>query len=281
LPFVVTVHNFSYGLLNPVLAYAVSCLGAFLGLRCVALARAYARLARVRWLALAAVSIGAVGIWAMHFIAMLGFTVPGEPVLYNVPMTVGSMLLAVAVAVAGLVVADFGGARSAREEQQRLAVGGAIIGGGAAAVHYMGMNAVSIPGTMSYDVPLVLLSVLIAVVAGAAALWIGAWIGGLAATVGASLVMGVAACAMHYTGMAALQVQEGATPAAAVGSAAGQATVSGATAGTFLIPLLIAVSVGAFLLTLTVSMSPSADEVRTDAELGRRLEHLQRRALPR
>ena len=28
----VTVHNFSYGLLNPLLGYAVSCLGAFLGL---------------------------------------------------------------------------------------------------------------------------------------------------------------------------------------------------------------------------------------------------------
>ena len=33
---VVHVHNFSYGLLNPVLGYLMSCLGAFIGLRCAA-----------------------------------------------------------------------------------------------------------------------------------------------------------------------------------------------------------------------------------------------------
>ena len=46
----VTVHNFSYGLLNPLLGYVVSCLGAFLGLRCVTRARAYTGFARARWL---------------------------------------------------------------------------------------------------------------------------------------------------------------------------------------------------------------------------------------
>ena len=35
-----TAHNFSYGLVTPVLAYLMSCLGAFLGLRCTARARA-------------------------------------------------------------------------------------------------------------------------------------------------------------------------------------------------------------------------------------------------
>ena len=74
----VTVHNFSYGLLNPALGYVMSCVGSFLGLRCVTLARAYDGRARARWLGLAAVSIGATGIWAMHFIAMLGFTIPGS-----------------------------------------------------------------------------------------------------------------------------------------------------------------------------------------------------------
>ena len=36
----VTVHNFSYGALNPALGYVMSCVGSFLGLRCVILARA-------------------------------------------------------------------------------------------------------------------------------------------------------------------------------------------------------------------------------------------------
>ena len=98
----VTVHNFSYGLLNPLLGYVMSCLGAFLGLRCVTRARAYTGAARARWLILAAVALGAAGIWAMHFIAMLGFTIPGQTILYNVPLTIVSMLIAIVVVGIGL-----------------------------------------------------------------------------------------------------------------------------------------------------------------------------------
>ena len=104
----VTVHNFSYGLLNPVLGYAMSCLGAFLGLRCITRARALAGFAKARWLALAAVSVGATGIWTMHFIAMLGFTIPGQEILYNVPVTIGSMLIAIAVVGVGLFIVGYG-----------------------------------------------------------------------------------------------------------------------------------------------------------------------------
>ncbi len=81
----VQVHNFSYGLLNPGLAYLTSCLGCFLGLQCTARARAMQGAQRIRWLLLAAVSIGITGIWVMHFIAMLGFTIPGQAITYNVP----------------------------------------------------------------------------------------------------------------------------------------------------------------------------------------------------
>jgi NO-binding membrane sensor protein with MHYT domain len=107
-----TVHNFSYGLLNPGLAYAMSCLGAFLGLRCVTIARVHAGRAKARWLALAAVSIGAICIWTMHFIAMLGFSVPGDPIRYNVPVTAGSMVLAVGVVGVGLFIVGYAPADS-------------------------------------------------------------------------------------------------------------------------------------------------------------------------
>ena len=134
----VSVHNFSYGLLNPALGYVMSCVGAFLGLRCVTLARAYDGLARARWLSLAAVSIGATGIWAMHFIAMLGFTIPGQQIGYNVPMTVASMLVAVAVVGAGLFIVGFGDGG-----WSRLVAGGVIVGVGVAAMHYLGMAAMT------------------------------------------------------------------------------------------------------------------------------------------
>src|ERR1700733_389804 len=267
-----TVHNFSYGLINPALGFAMSCLGAFLGLRCVILARAYEGLSRARWLVLAAVSIGAVGIWAMHFIAMLGFSVPGEPILYNVPMTIGSMLLAVAVVGIGLFIVGFGDGGWAR-----LLAGGVIIGVGVAAMHYMGMGAMSMPGSMSYNAPLVALSVLIAIAAGTAALWIGTWVRSMAATLGAALVMGIAVTGMHYTGMAALHVKGGSMPSIALQQVSGISGVSGAAAATFLIPLLLVISLATFLLTLSISMTPSEDEIRADAEMRSRLEYLQRR----
>ena len=279
----VSVDNFTYGPLNPALAYAMSCVGGYLGLRCVTLARAYTRMARAGWLCLAAVAIGAVGIWAMHFIAMLGFTVPGEPILYNVPLTAGSMLLAVGVVGVGLFIVGFGDAQASDQRVwdrwARLLAGGVIIGVGVAAMHYMGMSAMSMPGSMSYNVPLVALSVVIAIVAGTAALWIGTWIRGSAATVGAALVMGVAVCGMHYTGMAALRVHGGSMPSVAVRAVSGVTVVSGATAASFLIPVLLVISLATFLLTLAISVSPSADEVRADSELRRRTEYLERRQL--
>src|SRR6202050_1016964 len=159
----------------------MSCVGSFLGLRCVTRARAYDGIARARWLGLAAVSIGATGIWAMHFIAMLGFTVPGQQILYNVPMTIASMLVAVAVVGVGLFIVGFGDGG-----WPRLVSGGVIVGVGVAAMHYMGMAAMSMTDSMSYDMPLLALSVVIAIVAGTGAPWAGTPGSALGATVAAA-----------------------------------------------------------------------------------------------
>jgi NO-binding membrane sensor protein with MHYT domain len=273
---VVTVHNFSYGLLNPALGYVMSCVGSFLGLRCVTLARAYDGFARARWLGLAAVSIGATGIWAMHFIAMLGFTIPGQQIGYDVPMTIASMLVAVAVVGAGLFIVGFGSG-----SVWRLVTGGVIVGVGVAAMHYLGMAAMSMTDSMSYDMPLLWLSVVIAIVAGTAALWAGTRVSGMRATVGAALIMGVAVSGMHYTGMAALQIHPGLMPSvpsmAAMAASPDTATVSGATAAVFLIPLLLVISIATFAVTLTITIAPGEDEIQADAEMQRRMEYLQHR----
>jgi NO-binding membrane sensor protein with MHYT domain len=270
---VVSVHNFSYGLLNPALAYAMSCVGSFLGLRCMTLARAFDGFTRARWLGLAAVSIGATGIWAMHFIAMLGFTIPGQQIGYNVPTTIASMLVAVAVVGAGLFIVGFGDG-----SWERLVAGGVIVGLGVAAMHYLGMAAMTMNDTISYNMPLLILSVVIAVAAGTAALWAGTRVSGLSATVGAALIVGVAVTGMHYTGMAALQIHRlPIPPAAAVAGSDGVASVSGTTAAVFLIPLLLVISIATFAVTLTITMAPDEAEIRADAEMRRRMEYLQRR----
>src|SRR5258708_12707751 len=88
-----TVHNFSYGLLTPGLAYLMSVLGSFLGLRCATRARAHQGRSRASWLLLAGLSIGTTGICGMHFIAMLAFTIPGITIPYPLPVPIFTMLL--------------------------------------------------------------------------------------------------------------------------------------------------------------------------------------------
>jgi NO-binding membrane sensor protein with MHYT domain len=257
----VTVHNFSYGLVNPVLGYAMSCLGAFLGLRCVTRARAYTGAARARWLILAAVAIGAGSVWAMHFIAMLGFTIPGQTILYNVPITIASMLIAIVVVGIGLFIVTWGNGG-----WRPLLIGGAIVGVGVASMHYLGMEAMSMPDSMSYNAPLFALSVVIAVVAGTAGLWAGTRVRSVGATVVASLIFGVAVSGMHYTGMAAMRVYPDTT------SGGSMAAMGGASGISFIVPLLAGISLLMFGLTLAITLSPSEAEIHEDAVLKYRME---------
>jgi len=256
-------HNFSYGIINPLLAYLVSCLGCFLGLQCTARARAVQGAARARWLLLGAVSIGTTGIWVMHFIAMLGYTISGQAITYNVPVTILSMLIAVVVVAVGLLIVGFG-----RDgDWRRLLLGGSIIGVGVAGMHYMGMYAMRMPDIMEWNPALVILSLIIAMVAGTAALWCAARLRGTWATFIASLIMGVAVSGMHYTGMAALSVRS------AVGG--GMAAMgTGASATAFLLPLILGISIVAFLVTAIVTMAPTEEEMREDAALMERIAQL-------
>jgi NO-binding membrane sensor protein with MHYT domain len=253
---VIHVHNFSYGLLTPLLGYVMSSLGCFLGLRCTTRARAYSGAARVRWLALAAVSIGTTGIWVMHFIAMLGFTIAGQTIRYSVTITIGSMLIAVVVVSVGLLIVGFGGDRASP-----LLSGGAIIGCGVGSMHYLGMAAMRMPDTVSYDTFLLILSLVIAVIAGTAALWAALRLSTVWSTLAASLIMGIAVSGMHYTGMAAMHVHSIRDPAMISGMQ------GGASAGAFLSPLILGISILAFIVTAIVSLAPTAEEIREDATL--------------
>ena len=252
----VPVHNFSHGLLNPGLGYLMSCLGSFLGLRCLTRARAYAGWTRAVWLMIAAVAVGATGIWVMHFVAMLGFSIPGQQIMYNVPMTLTSLLVAVIVVAFGLFIVGYGG-----NGLQPVLIGGVIIGVGVSSMHYLGMAAMSMPDTVRYNVGLVALSVVIAIVAGTAALVAGRRIRGVWSTAGVSLIMGAAVTGMHYTGMAAMRVYSG----------RGQMLMSGEPPQSFVLPLLLGASALTFLLGLTIAVSPNEDEIRADAALTARI----------
>jgi NO-binding membrane sensor protein with MHYT domain len=164
-------------------------------------ARDVTGMSRIRWLALAAVAIGGTGIWLMHFMAIVGFDVPSTVVRYDVPMTLASVVIAVVIVGAGLLIVGMG-----RPRVWKLLIGGPVTGLGVAAMHYTGMAAIRMGGVMSFDSTRVGASVVIAVVAATVALWFALVIRGATATVGAALLMGAAVCAMHYTGMSAVRV---------------------------------------------------------------------------
>ncbi len=251
------VDNFTYGVLTPALAYLLSWQGAFVGLRCATRARAYDGPARAYWLLLAAASIGTTGIWVMHFIAMLGFSIPGKTIRYDVPTTVLSMVTAVAVVACGLFIAGY-----RRPSFANLVLAGVVTGAGVAAMHYTGMAAMRMDATMSYDPLLFALSVIIAMVASTTAFWFSLRLRGIPSSVGAALIMAAAVSGMHYTGMAAMRVW----PAVGGGMAMG-----GVTGANLLIPLILGITVSSFLLIGHVALAPTEDEIRAEAALVARL----------
>jgi len=237
------VNNFSNGALNPALSYVVSCQGP----------------ARARWLTLAALSIGTTGIWVMHFIAMLGFTIPGETIRYNVPFTILSMIIAVVVVGIGVFIVGF----SRRAGNGPLLLGGTILGLGVASMHYIGMGAVRVQASLTYNSALVAASVIIAVIAGTAALWMALRLDSVWSTFIASLIAGVAVNGMHYTGMAAVQAK------AAPGLVVSTADTAGATA--FLLPLILGLSAVGFIFSAIIALSPTAAEIVEEGELMKRI----------
>ncbi|GHJ39747.1 membrane protein [Streptomyces sp. TS71-3] len=237
------------------LSFAMACVGGALGLRCMVRALAATGTSRRNWLAMASLAIGS-GIWTMHFVAMLGFSVSGSAIRYNVPLTVLSLLVAILVVGAGVFTAGYG-----RSRTRSVLLGGLGTGLGVAAMHYIGMAALRLHGDVGYSPLLVTLSVLIAVAAATAALWAALTVQGTSAAAGASLVMGVAVSGMHYTGMAAVSVR----------LAPGQAELQGATATEFIFPLAVVLGSFLFLTSAFVALSPTAQQRMESESAVRRL----------
>lgn len=196
------VHHFEMGVWLLFLSYVVSVVGSTIGLACAYRSRTAAPGSRLGWLVLAALSIGGVGIWLMHFIGMLGFATPGQPIRYDIVRTLLSALLAVLAVFAGLLV--FGVQKGAA--LWRLLVAGTVTGLAVNLMHFTGMWAVNVKGTISYDPFLVVLSILIAIGAATAALWFTAMADRIRERVLAGVVMGIASTGMHYVGMASINV---------------------------------------------------------------------------
>ncbi|MDO0917708.1 MHYT domain-containing protein [Streptomyces sp. DT2A-34] len=236
-----TVDGFQYGAVTPVAAFLMACLGGALGLRCIVRSLFDGQSWKPGWLALGAASIGC-GIWTMHFIGMIGFDVEESGIRYDTGLTVLSLTVAVVVVGIGVFIVGYLGAGKGA-----LTGAGVITGLGVAAMHYLGMAALRLDGSIQYDAFTVVLSVLIAIVAATAALWAAVTIRGFLTSLGASLIMGVAVCGMHYTGMAAVSVHLHGTTG---GSWAGDSPTS------LLLPMLLGPIIFLVLAGVVVMFDP-------------------------
>lgn len=221
------------------LSYLVAVLGSYTALQlAIGIPGASNSRERTQAIVTAGAAMGG-AIWAMHFIAMLACRMDVQ-VSYDVPLTALSAVIGMVSCMAGLAIAGSG-----VFAWSKLGVAGVFMGLGVAGMHYTGMAAMHMAATTHYDTNIVALSVLIAIVASAAALWLAFNMRGVAQMLGSALVMGVAVCGMHYTGMAAASfVPTGEDPAAAItGGVGGQylgATIFGVT--TLLLATVLAIS---------------------------------------
>ncbi|MBH3311379.1 putative bifunctional diguanylate cyclase/phosphodiesterase [Pseudomonas mosselii] len=210
------------------------------------------------WMGGGAFAMG-IGIWSMHFIGMLAFSLPIE-LGYDTTLTVLSLLIAVASSGFALWLVS-----QPRLPWLQLVFGALIMGTGIACMHYMGMAALRMQPGIDYDPTLFGVSLAIAVGASAAALWIAfrlrqhtpyvRQIRGVAA-----VVMGIAIVGMHYTGMAAASF-----PA---GSFCGALTTG--LAGDGLDYLVLITTLAVLAVALLTSVLDARLEART-AELARSL----------
>ena len=153
------------------------------------------------WLAGGACTMGT-GIWSMHFIGMLAFSLPIH-LGYNVLITLLSLLLAIAASAFAL----WSGTRETLTRRLH-AVGALVMGCGVAGMHYTGMASMRMMPGIVYNTPLLGLSVLVAIAGSAVAIWCAFVLRRHSTKVGrfrlsGAIVMGLTIAGMHYIGMAA------------------------------------------------------------------------------
>lgn len=190
----------TYAPLLVALSFLVSAVGAYTALLAAGAARTDDQPVNRINVLLAGVALGGVGIWSMHFIGM---------VAWQVDLSVGYRLLETMVSLVAAVIVSslaLGYVASGPVSLRRLLVAGPLAGIGVAVMHYLGMYSMRFNGYFDWNASVVGLSVLIAMTAATAALWLAFNTKQRSHRVAAALVMATAVCTMHYTGMAAASV---------------------------------------------------------------------------
>jgi diguanylate cyclase (GGDEF)-like protein len=199
--------NISWDPVLIAISYLVAFIASFVALDSAGKIPLSSRKAALFWRIAGGVTLG-IGIWSMHFIGMLSMQMP-MMMSYDLWLTLASLGVAVIASATALNIAVAGKKLS----PFRLIFATAILSAGVVSMHYIGMAALMLDGSIIWDRRIVGLSVVIAVVASGTALWLAFRLrdkhkGVFINRIFAAFVMGAAICAMHYTGMSAAQFQE-------------------------------------------------------------------------
>ncbi|MGG4452942.1 bifunctional diguanylate cyclase/phosphodiesterase [Brevibacillus porteri] len=183
-----------------ILSYLIAVAASFSALNLAARVSTSKGKHQLLWLIFGATTMG-LGIWSMHFVGMLALTLPIK-VLYDMEYVILSVILAIFVSS----IALFTVTKSDLNARQ-LGIAGILMAAGISGMHYVGMAAMIIE--ITYDMWIVILSIIIAATASAAALWLLFYFRrdqskyAYVYKLGSSLIMGAAIAGMHYTGMVA------------------------------------------------------------------------------
>ncbi len=194
--------SYNYGLVA--LSWVVAVLAAYTAIELTRVVAQRKGRAAIAWLIAGSLALG-VGIWTMHFVGMLAFRI-------RVPFSYDWLMIALSMVIA-VTMSAFVVWQTSRKVSAPVAIGtsGIALGTGIAAMHYTGMGAIQMAGTISHEPTIVAASIGIGIIGAIAAIAI---IHNIVHTnaqgpssIGfkgvAAMVMGLAICGVHYTGMAA------------------------------------------------------------------------------
>ena len=246
-----------------VLSMVVACVGSWTALDLFRRVHAHTGTWRGAWLSAAAVAMG-LSIWAMHFVAMLGFN-PGVEIRYDIELTVLSLLLAIAVTAFAFFAA-------AEHSRPHLIIGGLVMGAGICIMHYVGMAALVTQAHLHNETVYVVAAFLVAVLASSSALLVAIRERTFVQRSMAALVLGFAIVGMHFTAMAGVRIVPGA------------ATVDQAHNGIDAIALAMAVASGTLFILFLALIAALSDRrfeamaakeaMRSEQQLRTIIEHL-------
>ncbi|AJY75726.1 bifunctional diguanylate cyclase/phosphodiesterase [Paenibacillus beijingensis] len=198
-----TSYNLSLVLLSIIIAIIASLAALDLAIRI----QKATGVVRYIWLSGGAFAMG-MGIWSMHFIAMLAFHL-SIPVTYDLSLVLVSIMPAILASGLALHIVSRPSVRMAQVYR-----GAFFIGTGIVVMHYTGMEAMVMGAEIKYSPFLWALSAIIAYAVSLAALYLlflaqqrsgtpGFWW----RKAGSAVIMGIAISGMHYTGMSAATFQ--------------------------------------------------------------------------